>query len=719
MPYIAPRPEEDPNNPVRLSSAPGGAVGASSVVSAPRTSSGSGFTNINAFLSSQANQAGGQQLGAQVAGDITREVNEAEGAISSGRAATAGQIQGGVVNFNEGDVGQTIQTGQATEGTRRMLAGTFTGPTSLAAAGQRQAIDREAQQAEERAQLAQTSGGRAEYLRQLTGRPVSAGVARLNNAFLNTNEAGVQQIQGQARRAGGIAGQVQAAEADVSRLAEQARATNAATREQALGRINQFIDTRTGELDTQAANRRTELTAAQQAQQNYLRSLALLGEGRMQAGGSGGLVPNTPEGRARALSAAPPAPAPAPAPVPAPAPTPQVQTGPIMAERDTGRMRIQQFKGGDGEGRARIPRFDDGYYVAEPEEVISLPAETTFETTSAPAPAPAPMGPPAPSPLMEGYERLGLTAAQARELQTAIETNKAAGGANIDLTQYLTLPNVTNFGRANVLSQEEAARLNSLAALTGRQGGYTATNVNTNSTFDVAAAIQALTASRDAALAARPPAPPPAPVAPPPPPPPPPPAPAPNPVDEWNNWWASQGGGGGDASDGGGVSSASDGSGADGGIGGTAGSGNDGGDGDGPGGVGVGGEGGTGEGPGGDGGGGGGGKIICSAMNELYGLDGSMNRVWINYSNTKLTKEHQVGYHFLFQPLVRYAFKSGNGLGNRIVRRGLEWMAINRTRDIIAETTGSKRHPLFFLRVILEPAVAQVGKLVLKFRKDK
>lgn len=48
----------------------------------------------------------------------------------------------------------------------------------------------------------------------------------------------------------------------------------------------------------------------------------------------------------------------------------------------------------------------------------------------------------------------------------------------------------------------------------------------------------------------------------------------------------------------------------------------------------------------------------------------------------------------------------------------MTWMAVNRTRDIVAETTGGKRHPLFFLRTIIEPSIALVGRVVMHLTKD-
>lgn len=115
----------------------------------------------------------------------------------------------------------------------------------------------------------------------------------------------------------------------------------------------------------------------------------------------------------------------------------------------------------------------------------------------------------------------------------------------------------------------------------------------------------------------------------------------------------------------------------------------------------------------GDGGGGGdgGGKIICTAMNHAYGFGSYRNAIWLKYSAQHMTKAHEVGYHALFLPLVKYAFHSGDGLGNQVVRRVLEHGTRRRTADLRAEMRGTKRDALGrFYRLIFEPVCYLVGK---------
>jgi len=111
-------------------------------------------------------------------------------------------------------------------------------------------------------------------------------------------------------------------------------------------------------------------------------------------------------------------------------------------------------------------------------------------------------------------------------------------------------------------------------------------------------------------------------------------------------------------------------------------------------------------------GGSGGGKVLCTAMNDLYGLPYTENRIWIAYAAKHLTPAHQRGYHRLFLPVVKYAFKSGNSLPKRAVRAFMMWGTRYRTWDLANEMAGRNPQPIrrILLRRPLEWAVAQFGK---------
>jgi hypothetical protein len=108
----------------------------------------------------------------------------------------------------------------------------------------------------------------------------------------------------------------------------------------------------------------------------------------------------------------------------------------------------------------------------------------------------------------------------------------------------------------------------------------------------------------------------------------------------------------------------------------------------------------------------GGGKIICTAMNQAYGFGSFRNAVWLKYSQEKLKKEHEVGYHTLFLPLVKISYKMGNKWYNKVVRAVLEHLVKHRTKDIYQESKGKRRDTLGRIyRNIFEPLCYLVGKI--------
>lgn len=108
-------------------------------------------------------------------------------------------------------------------------------------------------------------------------------------------------------------------------------------------------------------------------------------------------------------------------------------------------------------------------------------------------------------------------------------------------------------------------------------------------------------------------------------------------------------------------------------------------------------------------------KIVCTAMNQSYGFGSYRQAIWLKYSKDHMTKEHEVGYHKIFMPLVHKAYNSGEN-NNMLLRRVLENIARHRTADIRAETQGKKRDLIGRMyRAILEPTCYLVGLL----SKDK
>ena len=102
------------------------------------------------------------------------------------------------------------------------------------------------------------------------------------------------------------------------------------------------------------------------------------------------------------------------------------------------------------------------------------------------------------------------------------------------------------------------------------------------------------------------------------------------------------------------------------------------------------------------------GKVVCTMMNDSYGFGSFRNAIWLRYAKRNLTKQHEIGYHRIFLPLVKFARQKG--FINKIVKNILEHIAIHRTIDIRKEEK-NKIHLLGRVyRKILEPICYWVGK---------
>ena len=101
-----------------------------------------------------------------------------------------------------------------------------------------------------------------------------------------------------------------------------------------------------------------------------------------------------------------------------------------------------------------------------------------------------------------------------------------------------------------------------------------------------------------------------------------------------------------------------------------------------------------------------GGKIVCSAMNNAYGFGSFRNKIWLEHSKNNLTKEHQVGYHRMFLPLIHLGYNKDY----KFIRKCLEHIARHRTADIYFQSKSNKRDTLGMVyRTILEPICYLVG----------
>tara|TARA_Y100001938_G_C8041608_1_gene406451 strand:- start:398 stop:1372 length:975 start_codon:yes stop_codon:yes gene_type:complete len=102
------------------------------------------------------------------------------------------------------------------------------------------------------------------------------------------------------------------------------------------------------------------------------------------------------------------------------------------------------------------------------------------------------------------------------------------------------------------------------------------------------------------------------------------------------------------------------------------------------------------------------GKVVCTMMNDSYGFGSFRNAIWLRYAKQNLSKQHEIGYHKIFLPLVKFAKQKG--FINKIVKNILEHIAIHRTIDIRKEEK-NKIHLLGRVyRKILEPICYWVGR---------
>ena len=116
------------------------------------------------------------------------------------------------------------------------------------------------------------------------------------------------------------------------------------------------------------------------------------------------------------------------------------------------------------------------------------------------------------------------------------------------------------------------------------------------------------------------------------------------------------------------------------------------------------------DGPGEGGEGADGGKIICTAMNNMYGFGGFRNALWMKYQKNHMSREEfELGYHKLIMPLVKKMPT------NKYIRKFLETAAKQRTVCLRKEMRGQKL-PLWYKvsRYTVRPVFFAVGWLVKK-----
>ena len=106
-------------------------------------------------------------------------------------------------------------------------------------------------------------------------------------------------------------------------------------------------------------------------------------------------------------------------------------------------------------------------------------------------------------------------------------------------------------------------------------------------------------------------------------------------------------------------------------------------------------------------------KIICTAMNSMYGFGGFRNAIWMKYqaSHPSMKKEeYELGYHKLIMPLVK-RMKT-----RKFIRTIVEFNARQRTFNLRREMRGQKTTLYYRIveKKIILPAFFAIGWLVKK-----
>lgn len=105
-----------------------------------------------------------------------------------------------------------------------------------------------------------------------------------------------------------------------------------------------------------------------------------------------------------------------------------------------------------------------------------------------------------------------------------------------------------------------------------------------------------------------------------------------------------------------------------------------------------------------------GGKIVCTAMNHVYGFGSFRNKIWLAQSKD-LHPAYEKGYHTVFMPLIMFGYGKGINPLRKLVRNALEHVARHRTADIWKQKHGKRDTLGMIYRSIIEPFCYVVGKL--------
>jgi hypothetical protein len=159
-----------------------------------------GFTDVSAYLN--ANQQGGQQLGQQVAGNITNAYNATKGGIDTSAQNTQKQISAGYIPENTQLIQQVSANPTAAASNKDTLSAfqgqlndVYGGPTSWADLGNQQANIATAQQNADISRPGMANVMAQTVEQQLNPGQTSAGINALDTLLLTGNPGAVQAVQ--------------------------------------------------------------------------------------------------------------------------------------------------------------------------------------------------------------------------------------------------------------------------------------------------------------------------------------------------------------------------------------------------------------------------------------------------------------------------------------------------------------------------------------------
>lgn len=106
----------------------------------------------------------------------------------------------------------------------------------------------------------------------------------------------------------------------------------------------------------------------------------------------------------------------------------------------------------------------------------------------------------------------------------------------------------------------------------------------------------------------------------------------------------------------------------------------------------------------------GGGKIVCTAMNHVYGFGSFRNKIWLAQSKG-LHPAYEKGYHTVFMPIIFFAYAKKQSWLRTKVRNALEHVARHRTADIWKQKHGKRDKLGMVYRLVIESFCFVVGKV--------